>query len=230
MQYTFTLVTILLRFIITVHFVIDIRVRDTGALQDIAQLTITITDENDNTPTFSQNEFNVTLQDNLLVGTNVVMVPASDLDSSGPMTYTLIGAEGNMYFQINSVGLVTVKVPVNLKNNDVITFTVTAADGGVPEQTATTTVNVLITDVNENRPVFDQGFYNFQVRDDADIGQSVGTIHATDMDTGMYTSLMCFINDCLYRYNFHNDRFVSFLRMKHISCCFKCNLLVLHRI
>ena len=48
-----------------------------------------------------------------------------------------------------------------------------AVDGGRPSLTGTLTVDVKISDINDNPPVFDQEFYMVDVPEDKAIGQTV---------------------------------------------------------
>ena len=46
----------------------------------------------------------------------------------------------------------------------------------------TATVTVSITDVNDNRPNFNQATYTFSIQENQNIGTSVGTVLASDID------------------------------------------------
>jgi len=66
--------------------------------------------------------------------------------------------------------------------------TVLAVDGGQPEQTGSVVVDVVIGDVNDNRPVFEQATYNVEVSEEWAVTTSdrrpLLTVHAVDDDDG----------------------------------------------
>lgn len=70
-----------------------VEARDGGGLTSTAQLTITLLDENDNTPQFNRNTYTSTLNENVSLGTTVLTVTATDLDSgtNAQVSYSITG-------------------------------------------------------------------------------------------------------------------------------------------
>lgn len=60
-------------------------------------------------------------------------------------------------------------------------LTVTASDTVF---TATASVTITVSDVNDNSPTFTRAFYSFEVRENADIGATVARVTALDADEG----------------------------------------------
>lgn len=56
-------------------------------------------------------------------------------------------------------------------------LTVEARDGGTPPLSAVVTVNVDLTDVNDNAPMFSQNIYNAVISEDSSIGDSVAMVY-----------------------------------------------------
>lgn len=55
-------------------------------------------------------------------------------------------------------------------------ITIEATDGGTPPLSDIATVNVNLTDVNDNRPIFSQDVYTAVVGEDAELGRAVITV------------------------------------------------------
>lgn len=55
-------------------------------------------------------------------------------------------------------------------------ITVEATDGGSPPLSDMATVNINLTDVNDNRPAFSQDVYTAVVGEDAELGRAVITV------------------------------------------------------
>lgn len=59
-------------------------------------------------------------------------------------------------------------------------ITVEATDGGSPPLSDMATVNINLTDVNDNRPAFSQDVYTAVVSEDAELGKAVITVSGLD--------------------------------------------------
>lgn len=52
-------------------------------------------------------------------------------------------------------------------------LTVEATDGGTPSLSDMATVNINLTDVNDNSPIFNQDIYSAVISEDAELGKTV---------------------------------------------------------
>lgn len=57
-------------------------------------------------------------------------------------------------------------------------------DKGRSEWECTSTVEVLLSDVNDNAPEFAQELYNINIPEDAEVGTLITKVHASDRDIG----------------------------------------------
>jgi len=149
-----------------------------------AEVRIRILDENE-PPVFSVPVYNASLNETASMGSQVIVVAASDQDSgsSGSIIYTLPSSEP---FLIDErTGIIELKDPIT--STDTYTFTVTAIDEGSPPQTAMAEVHVYIVDVNNNPPVFTEASKIVTVPEDAAIGHEVFRVSevTSDADLGV---------------------------------------------
>uniref|UniRef100_A0A3Q1FD86 Protocadherin-15 n=1 Tax=Acanthochromis polyacanthus TaxID=80966 RepID=A0A3Q1FD86_9TELE len=85
---------------------------------------------------------------------------------------------------LHRIGLLLLGKPLDRETTDQYRLIVTASDGN-PGGTSTTTVNIVVTDVNDNDPEFDLSILtNFTVQEE-EANLFVGQVRATDLDAGL---------------------------------------------
>ncbi|KAL2086494.1 hypothetical protein ACEWY4_017553 [Coilia grayii] len=157
-----------------------------GVNRDEAEVEVAVQDVNDNSPVFAVNPIAVSMSEDAELGENVTVVTASDADAgfNGEVRYSLQGGGGS--FGVNAeTGRVTVAKALDREEQDEITFEVVATDQGRPTRSATATVTVTLTDVNDNEPAFDvpQRFLTVSELDEP--GLLLANLTATDADDGV---------------------------------------------
>lgn len=153
--------------------------------RDEASVLVEVLDINDNSPHFDPESFAIDIQEDAAIGTNVTHVKATDADSglNAEIRYSLEGSAG--MFSINSVtGLIIVVATLDRETQDEFTFIVVARDQGRPPLSATASVVITLTDVNDNAPVFSTQRYEASVLENSTVGTNVIGINATDKDFG----------------------------------------------
>lgn len=78
-----------------------------------------------------------------------------------------------------SSGDIFVIQPLDYEASHEYYITIEATDGGSPPLSDMATVNINLTDVNDNRPVFSQDVYTAVVSEDAELGKTVITVRQT---------------------------------------------------
>lgn len=109
------------------------------------------------------------------IGTTVLVVSATDNDVglNAQITYSL-GEDGDhpAEFTINpQTGAIVTTKTLDRETMSGYLLTVTARDGGNPPLSDTTDVEISVTDVNDNYPVFKQAAYSGSVLEDALVGK-----------------------------------------------------------
>ena len=69
--------------------------------------------------------------------------------------------------------MISVSKSPDYEKVQMIVATVVATDGGTPALSATSLLNVTITDINDNSPIFSMDAYSTSVREDEQPGRSV---------------------------------------------------------
>ncbi|KAI4814272.1 hypothetical protein KUCAC02_003474, partial [Chaenocephalus aceratus] len=126
-------------------------------LSTATMVTIELMDVNDNAPTFSQDIYNVLVSEDASVGQTITRVSAEDLDSqvNGRITYSILKGDRTNHFWIDPVtGLLKVNKRLDRELVSQYSLSVQAFDSGSPAMSSTVTLNIDISDVNDNPPVF----------------------------------------------------------------------------
>ena len=148
-------------------------------------ITIFVTDVNDNSPIFTMDPYTASVEEHSSTGTSVITVQADDADSGllGQVRYSIGNHDANVFSINETSGAISVNGDIDRETVDSYIFTVQATDSGsVTVRSTVATVNIIITDINDNVPVFDQSLYRYSVREDTSIPMQLLTVSATDDD------------------------------------------------
>ncbi|XP_054868346.1 protocadherin Fat 3a isoform X5 [Amphiprion ocellaris] len=152
----------------------------------LVNVTITVLDINDNPPVFERRDQLATVPEDMGVGTEVLRVYAAskDIGTNAEITYSIRSGNEHGKFHIHPLtGAILVALPLDYETCRDYFLTVEARDGGNPPLSAITTVNINLTDVNDNIPMFSCDLYSAVVSEDATIGESVVQLQAEDVDS-----------------------------------------------
>ncbi|KAF3828819.1 hypothetical protein GH733_004725 [Mirounga leonina] len=156
-----------------------------------SEFIIKIHDINDNEPIFTKDVYTATVPEMSDVGTFVVQVTATDADdptygNSAKVVYSIL--QGQPYFSVESeTGIIkTALLNMDRENREQYQVVIQAKDmgGQMGGLSGTTTVNITLTDVNDNPPRFPQSTYQFKTPESSPPGTPIGRIKASDADTG----------------------------------------------
>lgn len=188
-----------------------------GSWRQETPLTITIQDQNDNSPEFEHSYYSFNFPELQRKIAFVGQVSATDRDKLGPnsvISYSL--QQPNELFSIDpATGEIfskrTIKYrrspQVELSPENMYTLTVIASDNGKPPMYSECLVNINIVDANNNPPKFEQKEYLSPVPDGAKVGQRVLQVVATDEnDFGVNAEINYSISGGNGSSNFEIDR------------------------
>ena len=166
------------------RFLLTISATDSGGRFDTSTVYINITDANTHRPSFENSPYSVSVFEDAPISTTVLVVVAADKDvgENARITYAISDEESGNFKMDPNTGAIVISRLLDREEREVYVLTVTAHDNGIPQMSDTTDVEIVIVDVNDNKPVFTQATYHGSVGEDAIPGTSILEILATDRD------------------------------------------------
>ena len=179
-------------------FALTINARDQGepVRTAITTVYVHILDSNDNPPVFKNSTYDMHVAEGAPMDTfvGVVMATDADMGQNAEIWYKLDNENSN--FMIDPVtGIIrtmrTFDREKMLRDSDHDTFTVVviATDFGSTPLSASTVVEVKVTDVNDNTPKFVRDMYEPSLFENAEVNTQVVKVSATDKDSGVNSEI-----------------------------------------
>ncbi|PIO22863.1 hypothetical protein AB205_0090350, partial [Aquarana catesbeiana] len=170
---------------------------------ELFSLEIEILDINDNYPIFSVTDQEITITEQFTSpGIQFPLPSAEDLDEgkNGVRHYRL---NQNPYFSLSEkyrsdgtliAELVLEKILDREEKSEhkLILF---AIDGGEPPRSASTQIKIIVLDINDNAPVFDQASYKVGIMENLPLKTMIMKLNATDLDEGANREILYSFND-----------------------------------
>ena len=164
-------------------------------------VNITITDQNDNAPVFSQSEYNITVQENSQVNTSILVVTATDADAgeNGLVSYKFSSRTSSKITDVFTVNETTGEITLlnvldyEESSQKFRTFQVEAFDNAMPPRSARVKVTVNIADINDNYPQININLPpgGTKVLESAEEGSFVAHVAVFDLDDGINGEVNC---------------------------------------
>ncbi|KAM8764463.1 protocadherin gamma-B7-like [Rhynchonycteris naso] len=163
---------------------------------NIFHIIVNIEDINDHAPQFHTDEINLEISESVSPGVGTILDSAKDPDIS-MHSLSKYQLSPNEYFSLvvkdNPDGgkypELILKKTLDRETQSVHHLVLTAFDGGVPPQSGTARIRILVVDANDNPPVFSQDVYRVSIPEDVPPGTSVLRVRATDLDEGLNAEL-----------------------------------------
>uniref|UniRef100_A0A668TR09 Cadherin-20 n=1 Tax=Oreochromis aureus TaxID=47969 RepID=A0A668TR09_OREAU len=171
-------------------------------LEPESEFIVKIQDINDNEPRFLDGPYQATVPEMSKIGTSVIQLTATDADdptygNSARVVYSIL--EGQPYFSVDAkTGVVRVSLAdMDRETRENYTVVIQAKDmgGQLGGLAGTTTINITLSDINDNPPMFDQRLYQMSIPESAPVGSVVGRIWAKDRDIGVNAEMKYSIID-----------------------------------
>lgn len=158
------------------------------------EVTIKVNDINDHVPTFPKKRTTFKIPEQTAIGTRFPLEPAADADRGHFTTQGYLIKDGNIgqAFTLetrrgsNEVLYLDLVVNAILDREKRSTYTLylEAFDGGSPKRTDQMTLDIIVQDINDNAPLFNQSRYHAIISENLQPGSSILQVFATDADEG----------------------------------------------
>ncbi|XP_072120747.1 protocadherin beta-15-like [Mobula birostris] len=179
-----------------------------------AHVTIIILDTNDNPPVFDNLLYTVSVKEDVPPDTLLIELKATDLDvgKNAEIIYSFSNYNEpsiTEIFAINpATGAIHLKEGLDFEEANVYEFDVEAKDGNVPPLMSHCSVQVQITDVNDNAPNLTITSVSSTVSEDIPSGTLIALISVTDKDSNDNGYADCSISPTLpfdLKFSFRNS-------------------------
>lgn len=163
-----------------------------------ANASITIRDVNDSPPAFNQRNYFVTLPENTAPGTPLPLeMSVRDPDVGQNAVFSLRLDDVSHVFdvepkRVEGASQVSIRVTngtldyENPNQRKFIVLVIAEETETAERLSATATLTVSVTDMNDNRPVFEEDTYSVEVPETAGADHMIATITARDLDAGRF--------------------------------------------
>lgn len=175
------------------YYCLTVEVKDAGVPErgSSAPLIVHVIDENDNKPEFVNSSFNFQIRENESADTFVGKIIALDKDvgRNAELTYTLFGKQNDFVIDAKNGFVRTAKTfdresLVQSTGLNYITLEAVVTDNGTPKLHDKVKINVFITDVNDNPPLFSRLPYKVSLSESSSLGTQVVRVFTADADEG----------------------------------------------
>ncbi|XP_037403060.1 protocadherin beta-15-like isoform X31 [Pygocentrus nattereri] len=162
-----------------------IQAKDGLGLASNAKVIVEVTDINDNEPVIVVQSISNPIPESTESGTEVGIINVQDKDSGGNQQTRCI-IQGNVPFKLNPsiknfYSIITTG-PLDRELVSDYNLTIVATDEGSPPLSSYKVINLSISDVNDNPPVFEEQFYKAYVGENNKPGTSICSVTARDPD------------------------------------------------
>uniref|UniRef100_A0A3B4U4G7 Si:ch73-379j16.2 n=2 Tax=Seriola dumerili TaxID=41447 RepID=A0A3B4U4G7_SERDU len=162
---------------------------------EIHYVGVEITDVNDHSPTFPENEQRLEIAEHTPPGTRFQIHAARDPDV-GTQSVRLYKLNTNDFFDTevrdsgeDKIPFLVLKKPLDREKKAEHRLVLTALDGGSPSKSGSLNLTITVLDANDNRPVFSKDTYSVSLDENALIGTLVIQLNATDLDEGLNSEI-----------------------------------------
>lgn len=165
------------------HYELEVIISDRKAA---TKVIIDVIDVNNNAPEFQQSSYKASVDENMPVGTSVLTVKATDLDSgeNGYVTYSIANINPQPFLIDYFTGVISTSEQLDYELMPrIYNLRVRASDWGEPfRREVETQVTISLSNLNDNKPLFENVDCQVTVPRDHGTGEQITTVSAIDAD------------------------------------------------
>ncbi|XP_072290335.1 protocadherin alpha-2-like [Eucyclogobius newberryi] len=164
-------------------------------------ITIIVLDSNDNKPVFAHEVYEISVRENVKIGTVVIGLTATDADEGinreieYSLRESLIQMIKNVFMINNITGEITTKGPVDFEETSKYELDVEASDKGTPPLGGECRVIIKVIDINDNSPEIDVTSLSNTVSENSKPGTVISLIRVKDKDSGVNGKIIAHITN-----------------------------------
>ncbi|XP_063784658.1 protocadherin gamma-C5-like isoform X27 [Pseudophryne corroboree] len=210
------------------QYIIELTASDLGSPPLYSKITVilSVSDINDNAPTFIQSNYNAFIKENSDPGTLLCTVSAIDLDEgdNSDLVYSIAeiqidGSSVSSYVYINSNnGNIYAQRSFDYEHIQVLQITINVEDSGSPKLFSTIPVFIFILDTNDNSPTLmypehsEDLIVQERIPKSTSAGYLVTKLSAVDLDSGHNAWLVFSLIDAANSLLFHVSKYTGEVR------------------
>eukprot|EP00079_Xenopus_tropicalis_P034337 XP_017948108.1 PREDICTED: protocadherin gamma-B5-like [Xenopus tropicalis] len=158
---------------------------------NVFHVKIDIKDINDNPPTFAHEIIELKMSEFTIPGTRFALEKAEDLDV-GKNSLESYKLSANKHFVLtertssdtSTIPELVLEAPLDRETESIHELVLTAFDGGNPVQTGTAIIKIIVSDFNDNAPIFTQEVYTVSLNENIPVNSTILRVSANDKDEG----------------------------------------------
>ncbi|XP_059862856.1 protocadherin gamma-A12 [Delphinus delphis] len=162
----------------------------------IARIRVMVLDANDNAPAFAQSEYRVSVPENVAVGTELLLVNATDPDEGANAevmySFRYVDNKAAQLFKLDcNLGTISTIGELNHEESGFYEMEVQAMDNAGYSARAKVLITVL--DVNDNAPEVVVTSLSSSILENSPRGTLIALLNVNDQDSGENGQVICFI-------------------------------------
>ncbi|XP_014343515.1 protocadherin beta-1-like [Latimeria chalumnae] len=164
---------------------LDVQATDGGGLSTHCKVLVEVLDVNDNAPVLVITSVSTPLPEDSPLQTVVALFSVKDLDSNENGKVSCFIREDLPFvlkLSIKNFYQLTISKGLDREKVSEYNITITAIDSGSPPISSLATIQIKLSDVNDNAPTFNQTSYAIFLKENNKPGHCIGSIQAFDID------------------------------------------------